>query len=388
MYISRLLEKKVAKTLENRKVLLLLGARQVGKTTLLSHIFPDRRRAMLNMDIEIDRARFLAVSHLEPAQAIKMLGGEEVLVIDEAQRVPEIGLICKGWYDARVATKMILLGSSSATLLDAAAADLTGRNEKLWLTPLLWQEILGQQKWFSEDFSAADLHQHFPQQIKGLLLDRLVFGSYPEAYLTSDPASYLTNLSSDYLLKDIFTASLVRSPEDVKRLLLELAVNIGQTVSILQLATRLHLSRQTVERYLTLLEGIFVIFGVPAYATDPIKEVNKSTKYYFWDTGVKNAFQREWVVSPARSDINSLWENWVVAEIFKQSRTYNRQEDIFYWESRNHSMVNLIVKKGAQLHPFDIRFDPQGYHPSRSFKNMYNVSPALIQPENFLEYIL
>lgn len=378
----------MTKALENRKVLLLLGARQVGKTTLLSHILSSRRGAMLNMDIEVDRARLLAASHLEPAQAIKTLGGKEVLIIDEAQRVPEIGRICKGWYDARVSTKIILLGSSSATLLDAAAADLTGRNEKVWLTPLLWQEILGQQKWFSGDFSAADLHQHFPEQIKGLLLDRMVFGSYPEAYLASDPASYLTNLSNDYLLKDIFMASLVRSPEDVKRLLLELAIHIGQSVSVLQLATRLHLSRQTVERYLALLEGIFVVFGVPAYSTDPIKEVSKSTKYYFWDTGVKNALQREWVVSPARSDINSLWENWVLAEIIKQSRTDNRQEDIFFWESRNQSVVNLVVKKGTQLHAFDIRFDPQDYNPSRSFKNMYNLSPALIHPENFLEYIL
>jgi uncharacterized protein len=388
MYISRQLEQHIETSLNNRKILLLLGARQVGKTTLIEHILKSHAGELLNMDIEVDRARLRAAAKLAPAEGIRSLGGGKVLVIDEAQRVGAIGRICKGWYDAHVPTKIILLGSASTTLLDTAAAELAGRNEKLWLTPLLFPEVLTEQRWYDSSYEAKQLHQAFSEQLHSLLLNRLVFGSYPEAYLTNDPRQYLTNLSSDYLLKDIFTASLVRSPEDVHRLLLELASAIGETISVAQLATRLKLSRQTVQRYLELLEGIFVIFGLPSYHTNAVREVTKSHKYYFWDTGVKNALQREWVTSVARSDIDMLWENWVVAEIFKRSRTYNRHEDLYFWRSRNGSTVDLVIKQGGRLHAFDMCFNPNEHHPSRSFAGTYGVRPQPIHRENVLELLL
>ncbi len=388
MYIPRLLEEEVKKSLHNRKVLFILGARQVGKTTLIDHILSGSRGAMLNMDIEVDRARLLSAAKLEPGEAVRGLGGREVLVIDEAQRVPDIGRICKGWYDAKVPAKIILLGSASATLLDTAASELAGRNEKLWLTPLLFKEIISQQRWFSDSLAPETLHQDFAGQLRPLLLERLIYGSYPESYLTDDPRQYLTNISHDYLLKDIFTASVVRSPEDVRRLLLELARDIGRTTSVAQLATRLKLSRQTVRRYLDLLEGIFVIFSLPAFYTDHLKEITKSHKYYFWDTGVKNALQREWVASDSRSDIDSLWENWVIAEIKKQSRTFMRHEDMYFWCSRNGSTVDLVVKRGSQLHPFDTRFDSHGARSSRVFEETYGVKPRTVHRGNALEFLL
>ena len=388
MYIPRLLESQLAKALTNRKVLLLLGARQVGKTTLIEHILKTCSGEILNMDIEVDRARLRSAAKLDRAQAVKNLGGDQVLVIDEAQRIRSIGRITKGWYDAHVPTKIILLGSSSATLLSMAAADLTGRNEKLWLTPLLFSEVLSEQSWFNRSQPPQSLHEDFNQQVRSLLLPRLVFGSYPEAYLTSDPSNYLTNLSSDYLLKDIFTASLVRSPEDVRRLLLQLASELGTTISIAQLATRLKLSRQTVQRYLELLEGIFVIFRLPAYYTNPIKEVTKGAKYYFWDTGVKNALQREWTVSESRSDIDVLWENWLIAELLKRNRTLSLQQDLYFWQSRNDSTVELVIAQGKKLVPLNIHFDPSGASPSRSFARTYNVAPQIVHPNNFLNFLL
>lgn len=387
-YISRILEAYLAKALRNNKVLFLLGARQVGKTTLISHIISHQQGQLLNMDIDIDRARVKAAAKLSPQEAMRTLGSQQLLVIDEAQRVPDIGRIAKGWYDAGLNTKIVLLGSSSVTLLETAAADLTGRNEKLWLTPLLFQEILSAQTWYDSSFNSPYLHQNFADQIKSLLLNRLVFGNYPEAYLAEDPRQYLTNLTSDYLLKDIFTDSIVRSPEDVRRLLLELAQNIGQSLSVTQLSTRLRISRQTVQRYLDLLEGIFVIFSLPAYYTDNQKEISKSRKYYFWDNGVKNALQREWVISDTRSDISVLWENWIMAEIFKQSRTFNRQEDLFFWRSRNSSTVDLVVKQGSKLHPFNIRYNPTHHRPSAAFSNQYNIDSVTIHPKNFLHYLL
>lgn len=387
-YIPRLLEEQVEKTFSNQKVLFLLGARQVGKTTLVNRLLSRHEGRVLNMDIESDRARLLDASHLEPKEAVRALGGKDVLVIDEAHRVKNIGRICKGWYDDHVKPKIILLGSSSATLLSTAAAELTGRNEKLWLTPLLLREIIEQQEWFYAKHSAQKLQQAFPRQVKALLSNRLVFGSYPEAYLSVDPAAYLENLGHDYLLKDMFTTAAMRSPMDIRRLLSELAGNIGVSVSVLELATRLKLNRATVEKYLDLLEGIFVIFSLPAFATNRIKEVHRSRKYYFWDNGVMNSLHRLWTVSDRRVDVEQLWQNWVMAEIFKQSRTFNRHEELFFWQSRNGSTVDLIVREGEKLHAFDMRFDAHGYAPSRAFKNMYGFSPIAIHPANVLEYIL
>lgn len=388
MYIPRLLENEINKTINNHKVLLLLGARQVGKTTLIKHLLKERRGSLLNVDLEVDRNRLLRAAKVSANDAMKSLGAEQVLVIDEAHRVKDIGRIAKGWYDSDVKTKIILLGSSSTTLLYLAAAELTGRNEKFYLTPLLFTEVLREQNWFQPDLPPADTQEGFNGQIQTLLLDRMVFGSYPEAYLAADTESYLTNLSSDYLFKDLFTMSQVRSPDEVRRLLLELAANIGQTISTSQLATRLKSSRQTIERYLDLLTGIFVIFSLPAYSTDGSKEITRGRKYYFLDTGVKNVLQREFVVSPQRSDINALFENWVLAEIYKQSKTFNRLEDLYFWQSRNGSSVELIVKKGSELHPFNIKYHPHAAKPSRAFTNAYGIEPKIIHPGNILEYLL
>jgi len=388
MYIPRLLEEQIVQSLNNPKILLLLGARQVGKTTLIEHILSRTKGCLLNLDIEVDRARLIAASKLSPPEAMRALKANRTLVIDEAHRLPNIGRICKGWYDAHVATKIILLGSSSATLLDTASAELTGRNEKLWLTPLLFSEILQQQDWFSDVYSPSQLQANFTDQVHALLQNRLVFGQYPEAYLTDNQEKYLTNLNHDYLLKDIFTASTVRSPDDVWRLLQELVAELGNTVSILQLATRLQLSRQTIQRYLDLLSGIFVIFSLPSYATDPIKEVNKSQKYYFWDNGVINVLKREWTVSDNRSDIETLWQNWVIAERYKQNKAFQKQEELFFWQSRNSFTVDLIVKQGDRLHPFNISFKSGNAKPTRAFTNTYQIKPAVIHPGNFLEYVL
>src|SRR3989344_992335 len=388
MYVDRSVAKYVVEALKNHKILFLLGARQVGKTTLIETILKEQTGDLLNMDIDLERARVMEAAHLEPSDAVRVLTQGELLVIDEAHRVPEIGRITKGWYDKRVPVKIILLGSSSATLVDIAAAELVGRNEKLWLTPLLFEEILRQQTWFMPGRPPQALQQAFAAQIQALLLQRLVFGSYPEAYLAADPRTYLENLVSDYLLKDIFTKSLVRSPEDVRRLLLELTLTLGEPISVMQLATRLKLSRQTIQRYLDLLEGIFVIFKLPAYSTDPQREITKQQKYYFWDTGVKNALQREWVVSSARSDIDVLWENWVIAEIMKLRYTYRRHEDLFFWRSRHDSNVELVVKQGSALHQFAVRFDPHAVGHSRSFAQMYGVATKTITPQNILEVLL
>ena len=232
IYIQRLAEARLKKLLKSPKVIIVLGARQVGKTTLIQHVFKGSNVELLNFDIEIDKQRFLASSKISPSAAIKSFGMPRVLVIDEAQRLLETGRIVKGWYDAKIPTKMVLLGSSSLNILSQSAESLAGRNDKLFLTPLLFKEILSFQDWYSSYFSWDKLQRQFSEQIKTILFETLVFGSYPEAVITSEKTQYLTNLVSDYLLKDILQLGLVKNPDVIKRLLMLLAHQVGSEVSV------------------------------------------------------------------------------------------------------------------------------------------------------------
>jgi len=347
MYIKRLSEINLQQALAGDKVIFVLGARQVGKTTLVEHLLQGRDARFLNFDVEIDKARFMAAASLPPAEAIRTLGHPEVLVLDEAQRLPETGRIVKGWHDAKISTRILLLGSSSLDLLDQSAESLTGRNRKVVLPPLLFAEALGSQDWSNTGLDHSGMCEYFKAPLRSFLLQRIAFGSYPEVALSPDPRRLLRDLSSDYLWKDILQTGLVKTPDLIRRLLLLLAHQAGNEVSVNELAGQLHMGRPTVERYLALLEQTFVIFRLPAFSTNLRKEISKSHKIYFWDTGVRNAILNEFSSNPLRSDIGHLWENWVVAEFAKQNMLAGQKKSLYFWRSRTGSEVDLVVKEGA-----------------------------------------
>ncbi|MEW6219091.1 MAG: ATP-binding protein [Thermodesulfobacteriota bacterium] len=289
MYIKRELENDLLTSLASGKVVLLLGARQVGKTTLVEESLRGRDAKVLNFDVEIDKARFLAAASLAPGEALRSLGSPAVLVLDEAQRLPEAARIVKGWHDVRLPVQILLLGSSSFDLLDQTAESLTGRNRKLVLPPLIFTEALRTQDWHEAGLDRPEIRQQFAAPLKAFLLQRLAFGSYPEVVLTAEPRRLLRDLCSDYLWKDILQTGLVKSPDPIRRLLQLLAHQAGSEVSVNDLAGQLSMARPTVERYLDLLERSFVIFRLPAFSTNPRKEISKSHKIYFWDTPAPGA---------------------------------------------------------------------------------------------------
>lgn len=372
-YIPRFAQTRFVKLLKSPKVIMILGARQVGKTTLVQHVLKSNDAFFLNLDLEIDKQRFLAASKITPLEAIKSFGMPDILVIDEAQRLAETGRIIKGWYDTKVPTKIVLLGSSSLNILSQSVESLTGRNVKLFLTPLIFKEILSFQDWYSSVFSWNKFQKQFSEQIRTLLLQTLVFGSYPETVITSQKTQYLTNLVSDYLLKDILQLGLVKNPDVIKRLLMLLAHQVGSEVSVNELANNLNLSRVTVDRYLDLLEQTFVIFKLPAFSTNPRKEIAKSAKIYFWDTGVRNALLNELNVNPLRSDIGSLWENWVVAEIAKENIQMEARKSLYFWRSRAGSEVDLVIKDGQRIKAFEIKWSAHRRRGIRAFRDSYGV---------------
>jgi len=383
MYIKRIAEQRLESILEGRKIGIILGARQVGKTTLVEHVLAGRNALFLNFDIEIDKRRFLAAAALTPADGLRSLENPEVLVVDEAQRLPETPRIVKGWHDARLPLKMLLLGSSSLNLLDQAAESLTGRNEKLCLPPLVFEESLRSQGWYSDAYTPQILQEQFGVPLRAFLLQSLAFGSYPEIVLAGDKTRLLRNLSSDYIWKDILQAGLVKSPDLIKRLLTLLAHQAGSEVSTHELATQLQMARVTVERYLDLLEQTYVIFRLPSFSTNPRKEVARSRKIFFWDTGIRNALLNAFSTEDLRPDIGVLWENWVIAEAAKHNLLQGCPSELFFWRSRAQSEVDLVVKTGDQLRAFEIKWQPKRIA-TRAFAGMYGVEVELISSQDFV----
>lgn len=381
MYIKRIAEEILAKELKNSKVLIILGARQVGKTTLIKHVLANEKVVFLNLDVEVDKNRFLAMANLEPSQAMKTINEPRYFIIDEAQRLKNTGQIVKGWYDSSVNPKIILLGSSCLDLINQSAESLTGRNEKIFLSPLLFKEIVASQSWFSAVYKDDALNKNFNNQINSLLLYSLVFGNYPETVNSADKQQYLLNLVSDYLLKDVLQLGLIKTPDLIKKLLMMLAHQAGAEVSVNELAGSLGINKATVNKYLDLLEETFVIFRLPAFSTNPRKEISKSHKIYFYDTGVRNAILNEFSLNPLRSDIGQLWENWVVAEFAKHNLLFGRKKNLYFWRSRAKSEVDLIVKDGEKISAYEIKWKKQNIN-KRAFESQYNVKVQIIDSGN------
>ncbi len=381
MYIRRIAESTLNGILASGKVGIVVGARQVGKTTLVEHVLAGRRALFLNFDVEVDKQRFLAAAALSPVEGLRSLGNPDVLVIDEAQRLPEAARIVKGWHDKQLPLKILLLGSSSLNLLDQAAESLVGRNERLQLPALVFGEVLRAQDWFSDAYTPTILRNQFASQVRVVLMQSLAFGSYPEVVLASDKPRVLRGLSSDYLWKDILHAGLVKSPDLIKRLLTLLAHQVGSEVSTHELATQLALARPTVERYLDLLEQTFVVFRLPCYSTNPRKEIARKKKVFFWDTGIRNALLNAFATEEFRPDIGPLWENWVIAEAAKHNLLQGGRSELFFWRSRAQSEVDLVIKTGEVLRAYEVKWRPVRPN-SRAFRARYGVEVQPISAEN------
>ena len=375
-YIPRIAEDYLTKDLSSGKVIILLGPRQAGKTTLIRHVLENKRAFFLNFDLDVEKQRFLAASVLDPDSAMAAFGNPEFLVIDEAQRLPESLRIVKGWHDSSVAAAIILLGSSEIEISGHAAESLAGRNIKRILPPLTFSEVVRSRSW-ATGFDAETLRSQFAPQVDSMLLSCMAFGHYPESVLTPDKRSYLLNLASDVLWKDLLHLGLVRTPDSIRRLLTLLAHQIGSEASINELSSASGLARNTVEKYLGILEQAFIVFRLPAFSSNPRKEISKSHKIYFWDTGIRNALLNEFSEDEMRPDIGPLWENWVVAEFAKQNLLTGQTKNLHFWRSNSGSEVDLVIRRDDRLWAYEIKWNPRR-QPGRAFTDKYGVPVSVI----------
>ncbi len=358
------------------KVLLILGARRVGKTTLLkSFLSQTNLKYKFVQGEDIFETEVLTSRNLQNLNSF--VNGYDVLVIDEAQYINEIGLNLKMIVDANPDIYVIATGSSGFELQNRMGAPLVGRLRKLLLY----------------GFSMAELQQKFNEfELKQNLENFMIFGMYPEIILSENKAEkveHLTDLINSYLFKDIFVFEKIRKSSFLLNLTRLLAFQIGNLVSVNELAGKLSVNQRTVERYIDLLEKNFIIFRLYPLSKNPRKEINRKFKVYFYDTGIRNAVINLFMPLEARTDTGQLWENFIISELIKK-QFYEKQIVFnFYWRNYNNAEIDFIEEREGNYYAFEIKYSKRNARISKDFIENYKPTQIYtINKDNFLEFLL
>lgn len=376
-YVPQAQLKRLEGLVSPNKVIVLYGPRRVGKTTLLKHYSAHADEAPLFVTGEDVAVRdYLASCSIEKLRSF--VGAKRLLLIDEAQYIENIGLNLKMLVDHVPGLKIVATGSSSFDLARGTGEPLTGRKYTLLLLPLAQMEL-----------SAVEA----PHETRARLELRLLYGSYPEVVLLEDNAGrerYLKELVASYLFKDILQLEDVRHAEKLSRLLQLLAFQIGREVSLSELGTQLGLSRNTVDRYLDLLEKVFVIYARSGFSRNPRNEIGKSRRYYFVDNGVRNALVNNFNPLSMRDDVGALWENYAITERWKANLYLERPVRSAFWRTYAQQEVDLVEEHADTLDGFEFKWAssrrvkaPSGWH-----KAYPGASFAVVHRENYLPFVM
>jgi uncharacterized protein len=377
MKIQRFLLSQIKNLLLPGKVLVLYGPRQVGKTTLANDLISSvsLRSRLVNADELIYRE---PLGSQNRQRLSEVLGEAELLVIDEAQRVANIGLNLKILIDSHPNAIVIATGSASFDLANKISEPLTGRTLTFYLFPVSYPEI-------RQTIGAVEARS---------MLERwLVWGGYPAIITTENPLlreKLLGELVGSYLYKDILELEGVRRSEKIVDLLRLLAFQIGHEVSIAELATSLSLNRQTVERYLDLLEKVFVVFRVGGFSRNLRKEVTKNPRYYFYDNGVRNSLIQNFNPLSLRDDIGQLWENFLTIERRKANQTADRSVNTYFWRTYDQKEIDCAEEHGGKLYGYEFKWRESEMRRAtrKEFLEAYPGSTlATISQENFEDFL-
>jgi predicted AAA+ superfamily ATPase len=377
MKIQRLLLSQIKDALLPGKVLVLYGPRQVGKTTLAKDLLTSipLRSKFVNAD-ELIYREALASQNRQTLREV--LGDAELLVIDEAQRVPEIGLNLKILIDSYPHATILATGSASFDLANKISEPLTGRKLTFTLYPISYPEL-------KQTLGVIEARSQLERW--------LVWGSYP-AIVTTDNQIFrerlLGELVGSYLYRDILDLEGVRRPEKIVGLLRLLAFQIGQEISIAELAASLALNRQTVERYLDLLEKVFVVFRVGGFSRNLRKEITKNPRYYFFDNGVRNSLIQNFNLPGLRNDVGQLWENYMLIERRKANQIAGRAVNAYFWRTYDQKEIDSIEEYDGKIHGYEFKWQSGDIRRAtcKEFLETYPESSlATIRQDNFESFL-
>ena len=372
--IKRMLEKNIVKKFFKGKAILILGPRQVGKTTLVKYLtrkFTDSL-LFLNGD-EADVREFL--TNTTSSALKKIIGKNKVIVIDEAQRIENIGLTLKLLVENFPSRQIIATGSSSFELSNKINEPLTGRKFEYHLYPLSFHEMSNHTSLLEE---------------RRLLEHRLIYGYYPEVVTSSgEEKDILRELSGSYLYKDIFSFEQIKKPMLLEKLLQALALQIGSEVTYQELGRLVGADCVTVERYIDLLEKTFVIFKLPSLSRNIRNEIKKGRKIYFYDCGIRNAIIKSFNPLSMRQDVGALWENFLISERIKSNHYSNKWVNAYFWRNHAQQEIDYIEEYEGKFHAYEFKWNPKKKAKfSKSFINGYPDSDTeVISTENFDSFV-
>jgi predicted AAA+ superfamily ATPase len=376
--IPRYLHQHILDRFKPNKVVLLYGARRVGKTDLVKSIvngLPKDEVLFLNGEDQTVAQQF-ALRTISNYKGL--IGNKKYLIIDEAQNIEKIGLVLKLIVDEIPGIHVLVSGSSVFDLSNKLGEPLVGRQALVQMHPIAQVELKSVQNTF-DSISALE--------------ERLIYGSYPELFhLSSDyeKAEYLESIINSYLLKDILIYDGIKKSNKLLDLLRLLAFQIGQEVSIDELANNLKgISRNTVESYLDLLEKVFVIYKVNGFSRNLRKEVVKTSRYYFYDNGIRNALISNFNSFAFRNDAGPLWENYMMIERRKFNESQRKRVKQFFWRTYDQQEIDLIEEESGKLSAFEFKWNPKknAKAPAGWTKNYPDAIFQIVSPSNFLEFI-
>lgn len=375
-----MIKRKLQEVIENKlfkgKAVILIGARQVGKSTLFRYIAEGQHQQVLLLNCDEPEVKEM-LSGINTPELKMLIGANHIVMIDEAQRVPEVGLTLKRITDNFPEVQLLVTGSSSFELQNNLNEPLTGRKYEYYLYPISTAELNDSRGLLA---------------VKQMLEARLIFGSYPDVVNHTDEAKeLLMNIAGSYLYKDLLSIDQIRRPVLLDKLLVALALQIGSEVSYNELAQTIGTDNKTVEKYIDLLEKCFVVFRLNAFNRNLRTELKKSKKIYFYDNGIRNAIIQNFAPLSLRQDVGALWENFFISERIKANHYAGRYSRNYFWRTTQQQEIDYIEESDGNFTAFEMKWNPnkrQTNFPS-AFLNTYPVKETVvITPENYLDWLL
>lgn len=357
------------------KAVILLGPRQAGKTTLVEGILRKRAEKVLELNADEPDVREL-LDNCTSTRLRALIGESRLLFIDEAQRVPNIGLTLKLVTDRIPEVQVIATGSSAFELNARIAEPLTGRKFEFMLYPLSFAELV---------------RHHGLLEEKRLLEHRLIYGSYPEIVTSPGREQELIKLlAGSYLYQDLLTLEQINKPVLLEKILRALALQLGSEVSFQEVGQLVGANSQTIERYIALLEKAFVLFRLPALSRNVRNEIKKGKKIYFFDNGIRNAVIGNFTPLAGRTDTGALWENYLVSERVKLLNNLDIQADKYFWRTTQQQEIDYIEERRQQLHAYEFKWNTKKgavRFPKTFLRNYDDVLTKTITPANYDEFL-
>lgn len=372
--IQRILQNRLIQRTDYRKAILLFGPRQVGKTTLIkafANSLPDDY-AYFNGDSEVARSLW----KLDDMEALKQsFGQKKVVVLDEAQRIEQVGLICKQLIDDELGIQFIITGSSALTIADKTQEPLTGRKWEYFLYPISCAELMAYE-------GVPQFLQRLPQY--------LVFGMYPDVVThLPDATEILTNLASSYLYKDVLALVGLKRPQLLEKILKALALQVGNEVSLSELANLVSADVKTVDHYIYLLEQVFVVFRFGTISRNERNEISTKKKIYFYDNGIRNALLGNFAPLATRADVGALWENFLVTERKKLLHYHGFYGRTYFWRNKQQAEVDYVEEIDGTIYAFEFKWNPvaKTTFPKAFLETYQPKTTQVIHRENFWQWL-